>query len=106
MSLVVRKIKRYGWVPDTRDQRDHLYAAPAVFGFAKVCYYGIAKNANRLCVACALATVHGATNVAAAIAAGVPDERQAGTNRAQSNPERWPNSDSPPRFIALATQRV
>jgi hypothetical protein len=24
------KIKRYGWLPDTPDQRDHLYAAPVV----------------------------------------------------------------------------
>src|SRR5580765_5911490 len=28
MPLVRHKIKRYGWVPDTPDQRDHLYAAP------------------------------------------------------------------------------
>lgn len=30
MPLVRHKIKRYGWVPDTPDQRDHLYAAPVV----------------------------------------------------------------------------
>lgn len=23
-----QKIKRYGWIPDLPDQRDHLYAAP------------------------------------------------------------------------------
>ena len=23
-----RKIKRYGWIPDLPDHRDHLYAAP------------------------------------------------------------------------------
>jgi len=23
-----RQIKRYGWIPDLPDQRDHLYAAP------------------------------------------------------------------------------
>ena len=28
MALVAHKIKRYGWVADTPDQRDHLYAAP------------------------------------------------------------------------------
>jgi C1A family cysteine protease len=28
MALVKHKIKRYGWVADTPDQRDHLYAAP------------------------------------------------------------------------------
>jgi len=28
-----------------------------LFGFAKVCYRGIAKNANRLFVACALANL-------------------------------------------------
>lgn len=28
MPLVRHKIKRYGWVADTPDQRDHLYAAP------------------------------------------------------------------------------
>jgi IS5 family transposase len=28
-----------------------------IFGFAKVCYRGIAKNANRLFVACALANL-------------------------------------------------
>src|SRR5438045_1641399 len=26
-----RKIRRYGWIPDQPDQRDHLYAAPAQF---------------------------------------------------------------------------
>jgi len=26
-----RKIARYGWIPDQPDQRDHLYAAPALF---------------------------------------------------------------------------
>jgi C1A family cysteine protease len=26
---VVRKVSRYGWVPDIPDQRDHMYAAPA-----------------------------------------------------------------------------
>ena len=30
MQLVRHKIKRYGWVADTPDQRDHLYAAPLV----------------------------------------------------------------------------
>ena len=30
MPLVRHKIKRYGWVADTPDQRDHLYAAPLV----------------------------------------------------------------------------
>ena len=30
MSLVRHKIRRYGRVPDTPDQRDYLYAAPAV----------------------------------------------------------------------------
>jgi C1A family cysteine protease len=30
MPLVRHKIKRYGCVPDTPDQRDHLYAAPVV----------------------------------------------------------------------------
>lgn len=25
---MIRKIKRYGWIPDLPDQRDHLYAAP------------------------------------------------------------------------------
>ena len=30
MPLVRHKIKRYGWVADTPDQRDHLYAAPVV----------------------------------------------------------------------------
>jgi len=28
MPLVRHKIKRYGWVADTPDQRDHIYAAP------------------------------------------------------------------------------
>ena len=28
MSLPRHKIARYGWLPDTPDQRDHLYAAP------------------------------------------------------------------------------
>jgi len=28
MPLVRHKIKRYGWVAYTPDQRDHLYAAP------------------------------------------------------------------------------
>ncbi len=28
MPSVQHKIKRYGWVADTSDQRDHLYAAP------------------------------------------------------------------------------
>src|SRR5437868_15337972 len=27
----IRKIKRYGWVPDIPDQRDYLYAAPPAF---------------------------------------------------------------------------
>ncbi len=27
----VRKIKRYGWIPDLPDHRDHFYAAPPVF---------------------------------------------------------------------------
>src|SRR5262249_21513787 len=27
---MTRKIKRYGWVPDFPDHRDHLYAAPVV----------------------------------------------------------------------------
>jgi C1A family cysteine protease len=27
MALTPHKIKRYGWIPDTPDQRDHLYAA-------------------------------------------------------------------------------
>ena len=26
-----RKIRRYGWIPDLPDQRDHLYAAPPAF---------------------------------------------------------------------------
>src|SRR5437899_1297120 len=26
-----RKIRRYGWIPDQPDQRDHLYAAPPQF---------------------------------------------------------------------------
>ena len=26
-----RKIRRYGWIPDQPDQRDHLYAAPSQF---------------------------------------------------------------------------
>jgi hypothetical protein len=26
---MVQKIKRYGWVPDLPDARDHMYAAPA-----------------------------------------------------------------------------
>ena len=30
MRLGRHKIKRYGWLPDTPDQRDHLYAAPVV----------------------------------------------------------------------------
>jgi C1A family cysteine protease len=30
MALVRHKIKRYGWVADTPDQRDHLYAAPVM----------------------------------------------------------------------------
>jgi C1A family cysteine protease len=30
MALSRHKVKRYGWVADTPDQRDHLYAAPAV----------------------------------------------------------------------------
>ena len=30
MPLVRHKIKHYGWVVDTPDQRDHLYAAPVV----------------------------------------------------------------------------
>ncbi len=30
MALGKHKIKRYGWVPDTPDQRDHLYAVPVV----------------------------------------------------------------------------
>ena len=30
-ALSVRKIKRYGWIPDIPDQRDFLYAAPAPF---------------------------------------------------------------------------
>jgi C1A family cysteine protease len=30
-SLSVRKIQRYGWVPDLPDQRDFLYAAPAPY---------------------------------------------------------------------------
>lgn len=30
MPFVRHKIKRYGWLPDTPDQRDHLYAAPVV----------------------------------------------------------------------------
>ena len=30
MALSRHKIKYYGWVADTPDQRDHLYAAPAV----------------------------------------------------------------------------
>jgi C1A family cysteine protease len=29
-----RKIRRYGWIPDNPDQRDHLYAAPAQFLWA------------------------------------------------------------------------
>src|SRR6266403_3711889 len=27
----IRKIKRYGWIPDLPDQRDYLYAAPPAF---------------------------------------------------------------------------
>src|SRR5262245_26808338 len=27
---MTRKIKRYGWIPDFPDHRDHLYAAPVV----------------------------------------------------------------------------
>jgi C1A family cysteine protease len=27
----IRKIKRYGWIPDIADQRDYLYAAPPAF---------------------------------------------------------------------------
>src|SRR6266481_5515975 len=27
----IRKIKRYGWIPDIPDQRDYLYAAPPAF---------------------------------------------------------------------------
>jgi C1A family cysteine protease len=30
VRLGEHKIKRHGWVPDTPDQRDHLYAAPIV----------------------------------------------------------------------------
>ena len=30
MRLEKHKIKRYGWLPDTPDQRDPLYAAPVV----------------------------------------------------------------------------
>jgi hypothetical protein len=30
MPLVRHKIKRYGWIADTPDQRDHLYAAPVI----------------------------------------------------------------------------
>jgi C1A family cysteine protease len=30
MALRTQKIKRYGWIPDLPDQRDHLYAAPVV----------------------------------------------------------------------------
>ena len=30
-TSAVRKIKKYGWVPDLPDQRDHLYAAPPPF---------------------------------------------------------------------------
>ena len=30
MPLVRHNIQRYGWVADTPDQRDHLYAAPVV----------------------------------------------------------------------------
>ncbi|MBI1991023.1 MAG: hypothetical protein HYS65_15145 [Betaproteobacteria bacterium] len=30
MPLVRHKIQRYGWVADTPDQRNHLYAAPVI----------------------------------------------------------------------------
>lgn len=30
MAVRTQKIKRYGWIPDLPDQRDHLYAAPVV----------------------------------------------------------------------------
>src|SRR5437773_1519812 len=30
-STRIRKIKRYGWIPDIPDQRDYLYAAPPAF---------------------------------------------------------------------------
>jgi hypothetical protein len=30
MPLVRHKIKRYGWLSDTPDQRDHVYVAPVV----------------------------------------------------------------------------
>jgi hypothetical protein len=31
ITTLVRKIKRYGWIPDILDQRDYLYAAPSAF---------------------------------------------------------------------------
>ena len=30
-GLRVRKVQRFGWIPDLPDQRDYLYAAPAPF---------------------------------------------------------------------------
>src|SRR5205814_9770134 len=30
-TIRIRKIKRYGWIPDIPDQRDYLYAAPPAF---------------------------------------------------------------------------
>ncbi len=30
MALRIQQIKRYGWIPDLPDHRDHLYAAPVV----------------------------------------------------------------------------
>ena len=30
-ALTIRKVQRYGWVPDLPDQRDFMYAAPAPF---------------------------------------------------------------------------
>ena len=29
--LTIRKVQRFGWVPDLPDQRDFMYAAPAPF---------------------------------------------------------------------------
>ena len=41
-----------------RAKVEHLFLViKRLFGFAKVCYRGMAKNANRLFVACALANL-------------------------------------------------
>ena len=45
---MTRQVKRYGWVPDLPDQRDHLYAAPAT-GARRACRraWTCARSARR-----------------------------------------------------------